>query len=106
MQTHPSLIERSVGATLCAFARGRIGFEEAHLDLTELVATQIVGKTPFSIAAIGYYVRAVLKALMEHKVALADVFDALVDAAAVGSEDHRAVTLRLAEPLRMLKGSL
>lgn len=101
MQTHPALIERSVGATLNAFSRGQLAHEEAELDLVELITSQIVGKTDYSVAVIGFYVRAVLKALARRQIDLPDVFDALVDAAAEGG--HTTASLRLSEPLSRLR---
>ena len=101
MQTHPALIERSVGATLSAFSRGQLAHEEAELDLVELITSQIVGKTDYAVAVIGYYVRAVLKALAQKQIDLPDVFDALVDAAAEGG--HATASLRLSEPLSKLR---
>lgn len=99
MQTHPSLIERSVGATLCSFSQGRLTFEEAALDLFELVSMQINGRTHYSMAVIGYYVRAILTGMGRKEIDLPDAFDAFVDAAAVGAEGAPSVAGRLAQPV-------
>ncbi len=103
MQTHPTLIERSVGATLCAFSRGQVTHEEAEMDLVELVTSQIVGKTDYAVAVIGFYVRTVLKAMADKQVDLPDAFDAFVDAAVIGANGHMPVSLRLSEPLTRLR---
>lgn len=99
MQMHPALIERSVGATLCSFSNGRMAFEEAALDLFELVSMGISGRTHYSMAVIGYYVRALLRAMESKDIELADAFDAFVDAAASGTDGHASVTVRLSQPL-------
>lgn len=99
MQTHPALIERSVGSTLCSFSRGKLTSEEAALDLFELVSSQINGRTHYSMAVLGYYVRAILNGMSNREIALADAFDAFVDAAIVGTQGHSSVTARLAQPL-------
>lgn len=99
MQTHPALIERSVGATLTEFSNGRLTYEEAVLDLFELICTQMNGKTYYSMAVIGYYVRAILNSLAAKDIHLADAFDAFVDAAAEGSNGQAPVTIRLAKSL-------
>ncbi|HTN41915.1 MAG TPA: hypothetical protein VLZ84_12230 [Asticcacaulis sp.] len=99
MQTHPALIERSVGATLTGFSNGRLTYEEAVLDLFELICAQINGKTYYSMAVIGYYVRAILKSLAANNLDLADAFDAFVDAAAEGANGQAPVTIRLARSL-------
>jgi hypothetical protein len=104
MQTHPALIERSVGSTLCSFSRGKLTFEEAALDLFEVVSSQISGRTHYSMAIIGYYVRAILAGMRNREIALADAFDAFVDAAAAGTEGHCSVTSRLAQPLSSARG--
>ena len=104
MHTHPTLIERSVGSTLCAFKAGRMTIDEAALDLIELIASQIVGRTNYAMAVIGYYVRAVLKALAEKQLELPDVFDAIVDAAMEGARGHVAASSRLAQPIARLHG--
>ncbi len=103
MQTHPSLIERSAGATLGAFSRGQMGHEEAEMDLVELIASQIDGKTDYAVAVLGFYVRAVLKAMTQKQIDLPDVFDAVVDAAAAAGEGHMPASLKLSEPLCRLR---
>ncbi|MFT4075134.1 MAG: hypothetical protein QM647_06340 [Asticcacaulis sp.] len=103
MQTHPALIERSVGATLRTLSRGQMTREEATLDLIELIASQIVGKTDYAMAVIGYYVRAVLNGYADNHIALADAFDAFTDAAAEAGHGHVAVSLRLSQPLLGLR---
>ena len=97
MQTHPLLIERSVGATLCAFQRGQVTPEEAELDLVELISTQISGRTSYATAVIGFYVRANLKSLAAKQIALADVFDTMVDAAAEAAHGHIPATVKLSQ---------
>jgi hypothetical protein len=103
MQTHPALIERSVGATLSAFSRGQLAHEEAEIDLIEVVTSQIVGKTDYAVAVIGYYVRAVLRAYVRKQIDMADVFDAFVDATAAGSQGHMPASLCLSQPLSRLR---
>ncbi len=105
MQTHPGLIERSVGATLREFSTGRITHEEAEFDLVELIANQITGKTDYAVAVIGFYIRAVLKAMAERRIDMADVFDACVDAAAACTQGHMPASRCLAEPLNRLRYS-
>jgi|GEM_PF-6761687 hypothetical protein len=102
MHTHPTLIERSVGSTLCAFKAGRLTMDEAALDLIEIVASQIVGRTNYAMAVIGYYVRTALKALADKKLELPDVFDAIVDAAMEGPRGHVAASTRLAQQITRL----
>ena len=104
MQTHPALIERSVAATLRALSRGQLTHEEAELDLIELVASQISGKTDYAVAVIGFYVRAVLKAFARKQIDLPDVFDALVDAVAAGNRGHMPASQCLSAPLARLRG--
>ncbi len=103
MQTHPALIERSVGATLGAFSRGHLGHEEAEFDLVEVIASQINGKTDYAMAVLGFYVRAVLKAMVEKQIDQADVFDAVVDAAAAAGGGHMPASLKLSETLCRLR---
>lgn len=103
MHTHPTLIERSVGSTLCAFKSGRITLDEASLDLVELIANQIVGRTNYAVAVLGYYVRKALEALADRQIDLSDVFDAIVDAAMEGPQGHVAASSRLAQPLARLQ---
>lgn len=103
MQTHPSLIERSVGATLCAFTRRDLPPEEAELELVEIIASQIDGKTDYAMAVIGFYVRQMLKALSARQMALADAFDAVVDAAASATSGHMQAALKLSEPVSRLR---
>jgi hypothetical protein len=103
MQTHPALIERSVGATLCSFSRGKLTSEEAALDLFELISGQINGRTHYSMAVIGYYVRAILAGMSNREIDLPDAFDAFVDAAVAGAEGHSLVTIRLAQPLSSVR---
>lgn len=101
MQTHPALIERSVGATLTAFSRGQLAHEEAEMDLVEVITGQILGKTDYAVAVIGFYVRAMLKAFALRQIDFPDVFDAMVDAAA--ENGHATASLRLSEPLSRLR---
>lgn len=101
--THPTLIERSVGSTLCAFKAGRLTIDEAAMDLVEVIASQIVGKTNYAMAVIGYYVRRALVAMADNKLDLPDVFDAVVDAAMDGRRGHVAASRRLAEPITRLQ---
>jgi hypothetical protein len=103
--THPTLIERSVGATLCAFKAGLLTIDEAALDLVEVIASQIVGKTYYAMAVIGFYVRKALEALAEQQLDLPDVFDAVVDAAMEGPHGHVAASSKLAEPITRLQTS-
>lgn len=103
MQTHPSLIERTVGATLCAFSRQEMPYEEAEMELVEVIASQIDGRTDYAMAVIGYYVREMLKALAANQVVLADVFDAFVDAAAEAEYGHTQAALKLSEPISRLR---
>lgn len=103
MQTHPSLVERSVGAILKAFSRGQVTLEEAELDLTELLATQMIGKTDYCVAVIGFYVRAVLKALASRQIDLPDAFDTFVDAAIAASGGTGRVSAQLAQPFARLR---
>lgn len=103
MLTHPSLIERSVGATLSAFARGYVPSEEAEMDIVELIAGQIDGKTDYAMAVIGYYVRAILKAYDSRQIEFPDAFDTFVDAAIAGQGGHTCVSERLAEPIVRLR---
>lgn len=103
--THPTLIERSVGSTLCAFKAGRLTLDEAALDLVEVIASQIVGKTNYAMAVIGYYVRRALTALADNKLDLPDVFDAIVDAAMEGPQGHVAASRKLAQPITRLQAS-
>lgn len=95
---HPSLIERSVGATLRAFTNGKVTPEEAELDLVELIASQIVGKTDYAVAVIGFYVRAVLKAVSHRRIDPTEAFETFVEAAIGAGEDREPVSLRLAQP--------
>jgi len=103
--THPTLIERSVGSTLCAFKAGRLTIDEAAYDLVEIIASQIVGRTNYSMAVIGYYVRKALTALADKKLDLSDVFDAVVDAAMDGPQGHVAASTKLAQPINRLQAS-
>ena len=103
MQTHPSLIERSCGATLGALSRGHLAHEEAEMDLVELITSQIDGRTDYAVAVIGFYVRAVLKAMVQKRIDQADVFDAVVDAAAAAGQGHMPASLKLSEPLSRLR---
>lgn len=100
---HPSLIERSVGATLRAFSNGRITIEEAELDLVELIASQMVGKTDYAVAVIAYYVRAVLKSLSRHKISTVEAFETIVDGAIGAAEGKEPVSARLASPFFAMK---
>lgn len=102
MQTHPTLIERSVGSTLCAFKAGRLTLDEAAFDLVEVIASQILGRTNYAMAVIGYYVRKALMALADKQLELPDVFDAIVDAAMEGPRGHVAAAAKLAQPINRL----
>ncbi len=99
MQTHPSLVERSIGATLKAYKNGQLRLEEAELDLVELIANQITGKTDYAVAVLGFYVRAVLKAFARRQIDLPDAFDAVADAVAIAEHGHMPASLRLSQEL-------
>ncbi len=100
---HPSLIERSVGATLRAFSKGQVTFEEAELDLVELIANQMIGKTDYAVAVIAYYVRAVLKSLSRHRISALEAFETIVDSAIGAAEGREPVSSRLARPFFTMK---
>ncbi len=95
---HPSLIERSVGATLRAFSKGQVTREEAELDLIELIASQMVGKTDYIVAVVGYYVKALLDAVSRGHIDFTAAFETLVDAALTGAEYNIPLSARLATP--------
>jgi hypothetical protein len=97
---HPSLIERSVGATLRAYLDRQLTPEEAEFDLVELIATQIFGKTDYAVAVIGYYVRNMLKGLSNGKIGFVQAFESLVDAALIASDGNTPVSSCLANALR------
>lgn len=96
---HPSLLERAVGATLRTFSRGEVTQEEAELDLVELIACQIIGKTDYTVATVGFYVRSIMKALSERRMAVEQAYETFVDAAIAAGEGEVPVTTRLAQAL-------